>query len=135
MSKPSYDFNQFSSIESVAEFINNSPVQGFEDHTPEYLAAAYAIFSSECGEIEEAESHLNFLSEAGAEFVFSEALRLATPGIGYSEYYSINDARTAFINSGVLEWVDFDAIDEDAMYEDMWLNDLTPKQAAEKYGK
>lgn len=135
MSKPSYDFNQFSSIESVAEFINNSPIQGFDDHTPEYLAAAYAIDASETDSSDELAAHLDCLVDAGAEFGFSEAPGLTTAGIGYMEYDSVEDARTVFIDSGVAEWVDYDILEGDEMYIDMWRNDLTPKQAAEKYGK
>lgn len=78
MSKPSYDFG-YSSLESVVETINNAPVQGFEEHTPEYLAAAYAVDACS-DEVTEAniEAHLDVLSEAGAEFSLFEAIKLAT---------------------------------------------------------
>lgn len=78
--KPSYDFG-YKTLEQVVEQINNSPVQGFEDHTPEFLAAAYACDAQkESGyEITQdaIEAHLDILSENGAEFDYQEAVKVA----------------------------------------------------------
>lgn len=48
-------------------------------------------------------------------------------------YNSINDAHAALINSGVLEWFDFDVINIDDVVEFMYRNDKTPEQAAEHF--
>ena len=78
MKKVSFDFGALSchSIEQIAQYINNSPLQGFEQNTPEFLAAAYASESCESDSIEEAEAHLDFLAAAGAEFDATKALAL-----------------------------------------------------------
>lgn len=78
--KPSYDFG-YKTLEQVVEQINNSPVQGFEDHTPEFLAAAYACDAQEESGYEitqdAIEAHLDILSENGAEFDYQEAVKVA----------------------------------------------------------
>lgn len=65
----------------VVELINESPVQGFEEHTPEFLAAAYAVDAqSESGyemSQEAVEAHLNVLVENGAEFDYQNAVNRA----------------------------------------------------------
>ena len=79
MNKLSFDFGAHScfSIEQVANFINNSSdTQGFEHLTPEFLAAAYAADCCESDMMEEAEAHLEFLADAGAEFNAAKALAL-----------------------------------------------------------
>ena len=79
MNKISFDFGAQScySIEQVAAYINNSSdLQGFEQNTPEFLAAAYASGACEYDSIEEAEAHLDFLAEAGAQFDAQKALDL-----------------------------------------------------------
>lgn len=43
MSKPTFDFNQFHNLADAVTCINRGAVQGFENHTSEYLACAYAI--------------------------------------------------------------------------------------------
>lgn len=48
-------------------------------------------------------------------------------------YNTIQDAKTAFINSGVVEWIDFDSVDEADVYEWMYRNDKTPEEAAEHF--
>ena len=79
MNKLSFDFGAHScfSIEQVAKFVNTgSDTQGFEHHTREFLAAAYAADCCESDMLEEAEAHLQFLADAGAEFNAVEALAL-----------------------------------------------------------
>ena len=79
MNKISFDFGAQSchSIEQVAEYINNSSdLRGFEQNTPEFLAAAYASDCCEYDSIEEAEAHLEFLAGAGAKFDTHKALAL-----------------------------------------------------------
>ena len=79
MNKLSFDFGAHScfSIEQVANFVNNgSDTQGAEHLTPEFLAAAYASDCCESDMIEEAEAHLEFLADAGAEFDAAKALAL-----------------------------------------------------------
>ena len=78
MNKLSFDFGAHScfSIEQVANFINNSDTQGAEHLTPEFLAAAYAADCCESDMMEEAEAHLEFLADAGAEFNAAKALAL-----------------------------------------------------------
>ena len=79
MNKISFDFGAQScySIEQVAAYINNSSdLQGFEQNNPEFLAAAYASGACEYDSIEEAEAHLEFLAEAGAQFDAQKALDL-----------------------------------------------------------
>lgn len=75
-----YDFG-YKTLDQIADFINNSPVRGFKSHTPEWLAAAYAIGAQfEQGhEIceDSAGVHFDALEEAGAKFERSEALKLA----------------------------------------------------------
>lgn len=80
MSKIIIDFG-YATLSQIAERINEAPVQGFESHTPEYIAAAYAIQAqSEAGyEICEnsADVHFDVLEKAGAKFNRIDALWLA----------------------------------------------------------
>ncbi|MGW1369379.1 hypothetical protein [Providencia hangzhouensis] len=81
MTKPTYDFNKFQNLEQAVARINEGAPQGFEQYTSEYLAAAYALSSAkESGYDEDSdiEATLDFLVENGANFEFSEALKLAT---------------------------------------------------------
>ena len=48
-------------------------------------------------------------------------------------YTTKTDARVALTNSGVYEWFDFDAIDEEAVIEYMYREHATPEQAAEHF--
>lgn len=81
--RPRYDFG-YVLIEGVVERVNRGAVQGFDWLTSEYLAAAYAIEAAKEG-VEAApedtedtiRAHLEFLSDAGAEFDEDEAVRLA----------------------------------------------------------
>ncbi|HHR6165210.1 TPA: hypothetical protein ACS8GQ_000004 [Providencia alcalifaciens] len=81
MTKPTYDFNKFQDLSQAVQRINDGAVQGFDDYTSEYLAAAYALESAkETGYDDNAsvEATLDFLVENGALFNFAEALTLAT---------------------------------------------------------
>ncbi|BBU96512.1 MULTISPECIES: hypothetical protein [Providencia] len=81
MTKPTYDFNKFQNLSQAVQHINDGAAQGFDDYTPEYLAAAYALGSAkETGYDDDAsiEATLDFLVENGANFNFHEALKLAT---------------------------------------------------------
>ncbi|BCL74201.1 hypothetical protein VIBNIFTn2_1110008 [Vibrio nigripulchritudo FTn2] len=79
MGRPTFDFG-YKTLEEVAERITNASGAGQEEHTPEYLAAAYAVQSqSESGcEVCEgsAMEHFDTLRVAGAEFDVIDALRL-----------------------------------------------------------
>lgn len=46
-------------------------------------------------------------------------------------YNSVNDAKTALVNSGVIEWFDFNQSDN--VVEWMYRNDATPEQAAKHF--
>lgn len=78
-----YDFGQAATLEDVVAKVNRGPVQGFEDHTAEYFAASYAWDGAtdnvDEDEVTEAdlEPHLDALSDAGAEFDYSEAVAIA----------------------------------------------------------
>lgn len=71
---PEYDFG-YTDLEGVVARVNKGAVQGFEHLTSEYLAAAYAVDAAE-GYPDSIEFHLGFLSESGAVFNHSEALRI-----------------------------------------------------------
>ncbi len=47
-------------------------------------------------------------------------------------YNSVNDAKTALNNSGMVEWFEFDQLDVAAEW--MFRNDATPEQAAKHFG-
>ena len=47
-------------------------------------------------------------------------------------YTTIDDAKTALTNSGVVEMFEYEKLDEVAEW--MWRNDATPEQAARKFG-
>jgi len=48
------------------------------------------------------------------------------------KYTTIDDAKTALGNSGVVDFFDYDELDEVAEW--MWRNDATPEQAGEALG-
>ncbi|HHR6469834.1 TPA: hypothetical protein ACS8CE_003449 [Providencia alcalifaciens] len=84
MNKPTFDFNQFYSLSDAVACINRGAVQGFENHTSEYLACAYAIDAASDVVSPEDDNylstvgyHLDYLLENGAEFDFQKALGLA----------------------------------------------------------
>lgn len=73
-------------IEEIVNHTNNSPLQGFEWETPELVAATYAVKAQEENGYPMDENaayvHLDVLVDAGAEFDYSEAVKLA---ISYKE--------------------------------------------------
>ena len=74
------DFNN-KTLEQVVEYINESPAQGFEGNTPEFLAAAYAVEAQEESGYEMSkeavDAHFDVLVEHGAEFDTDKAQRIA----------------------------------------------------------
>lgn len=74
-----YDFG-ITSFDGVIERINSGAVQGFDDLTSEHMAASYeATAAIEAGygiDADQIESHLDVLSEGGAEFDYSQASSL-----------------------------------------------------------
>ncbi|MGX9458520.1 hypothetical protein ACWU37_16460 [Photobacterium damselae subsp. damselae] len=79
-----YNF-EYKTLEQIADEITetfeNGPTFGFEKHTAEYIAAAYAVQAQfeQGNEIceDSADVHFDVLEEAGARFDRSEALDLA----------------------------------------------------------
>ncbi|MBM9536164.1 hypothetical protein [Desulfobulbus alkaliphilus] len=82
---PIYDFG-ITTMKGVVDSIGNSPVFGFEEITPEWKAASYAIRAQqESGDpIDEdsIEAHLDVLIERGAVFEYRPAKLLA---LAYAE--------------------------------------------------
>ena len=82
---PVYDFG-ITTLDGVVESINNSPVQGFEDITPEWKAMSYVVRGQqESGypiDEDSVEAHLDILVESGAEFEYPRAMQMA---LTYSE--------------------------------------------------
>lgn len=69
----------YKTVNDVIEAINNAPIQGFEHHTPEFIAAEYAKNAAkEAGygcDKAELEAHLNVIADA--DFNFDAALEIA----------------------------------------------------------
>lgn len=84
MELPTYDFG-YATLDQVVEKINNAPVQGFEEHTAEYLAAAYANQAQEDAgyELDEAAAieHFDVLRVAGAEWQGNEIRKVPDAAI------------------------------------------------------
>ena len=77
-----YNFG-YNTLEQVVDRVNIGAVQGFEEHTSEFLAASYAYDAAiegsdsiETVDADTIEAHLEFLREAGAEFNMREAVKI-----------------------------------------------------------
>lgn len=77
-----YDFG-YKTLEQVAERVNDGAVQGFEEHTSEFLAASYAYAAAiegsdsiETVDADTIEAQLEFLRDAGAEFNTRDAVKI-----------------------------------------------------------
>lgn len=75
-----YDFG-YRTLEQVVERVNDGAVQGFEEHTSEFLAASYAYDAAKEGsdslseiDSDTIETHLEFLRDAGADFQMANAV-------------------------------------------------------------
>lgn len=75
-----YDFGD-KTLEQVAERVTAGAVQGFEEHTSEFLAASYAYDAAIEGsdslsaiDSDTIEAHLEFLRDAGADFQMENAV-------------------------------------------------------------
>lgn len=76
---------QAQTVEQAVNEINNSLVQGFEEWTPEMVAANHAVEGIiEAGSeinADEAEFQLEHFSDAGAEFSMSAAIELVLDSV------------------------------------------------------
>lgn len=82
-----YDFG-YITTEQLVERINGAPVFGFDDHTPEFLAAAYAADGyspSEQFYNDSVRYDLEQLQLAGAEFDIDQACEMACFAIAETE--------------------------------------------------
>ncbi len=79
MTTPTFDFG-YATLEQIAKSIKEAPVEGVEEHTPEYLAAAYVVQAQEETGYDLCEDsavvHFEVLEEAGAQFDKVDALKL-----------------------------------------------------------
>lgn len=79
MDLPTFDFG-YQTLDQIVQRINEANDIGLEEHTPDYLAAAYAVQAQEEAGFalceDSAMEHFEYLRVAGAEFDVINALSL-----------------------------------------------------------